>query len=222
MFRAERPRDIVVEAAVTDSAAKSIAFHVIEGTGLSTLVDEISEGHSANGFAITELEVATARLDSIIEDAGLSDVPIHFLMIDTEGAELQVLRSIDLTRYRPWILVIEATQPGTTTASYDSWEALVLDAGYEFCLFDGLSRFYVASEMSHLKPLLSFPASAADRYVSDHERRVQGIADSASLRAEHAERAAADAIAALESVKRSVSWRLTRPLRGVRQLLRRN
>jgi hypothetical protein len=40
----------------------------------------------------------------------------------------------------------------------------VLAAGYEFCLFDGVSRFYVAKEHVDLKPALSYPACALDSF----------------------------------------------------------
>ena len=48
-----------------------------------------------------------------------------------------------------------------------SWEHLVLGAGYRFCLFDGLSRFYVAEEKAdELGPLLQTPANILDNYVT--------------------------------------------------------
>jgi len=47
---------------------------------------------------------------------------------------------------------------------------MVTEAGYRFCFFDGLSRFYVAEErwdQLHLK--LSVPAGVLDNYISHHD-----------------------------------------------------
>ena len=38
-----------------------------------------------------------------------------------------------------------------------------IESGYEFCLFDGLNRFYVASEHRELTPALSYPAGVFDQ-----------------------------------------------------------
>jgi hypothetical protein len=36
---------------------------------------------------------------------------VHFMKIDCDGTEKQVLKSIDLRKYRPRIIVVEATDP---------------------------------------------------------------------------------------------------------------
>lgn len=212
MFREERPRDTVIQAAVTSRGGESVTFHVVAGTGLSTLVDEISSDHAAHGFQIVDIEVTTVRLDDAIDEHGLADQDVHFLMVDTEGAEPEVLASMDFARHRPWVLVIEATVPGTSEPSHDAWEPLVLAAGYEFCQFDGLSRFYVAREHADLKAILSIPASSADRYTTDYEARTNAELTRALGRAEEAEHE-------LDRVLTSHSWKVTRPLRALRRRL---
>ena len=247
-FRAERPRDQVVEAVVTDSPDASITLHVIDGTGLSTIVDSIGATHSQTGFAITDVVVETRRLDDVIEASGLGDGDIHFLLIDTEGAERAVLGSIDFTRFRPWVLVVEATAPRSTERTHGDWEPALLAAGYIFCLFDGLSRFYVAAEHSaQLRPLLDYPACVFDRYTTvagvraeeETERLHNAVRDEAlradtvtaelrdeALRADTATAELRDEAAELARVaaelvrtRQTLSWRLTRPLRSVQRNL---
>jgi FkbM family methyltransferase len=190
-FRSQRPRDTVVQAAVTDADVGSVTLHVIEGTGLSTLEPEIAERHRASGWSTTEETVPARRLDAILDEHLRPEDDIHFMVVDTEGSERAVLASVDLRRWRPWILVVEATAPNTTRPTHDQWEAHVLAAGYEFCLFDGLSRFYVAEEHAdRLRPQLSYPANVLDNYVSfSSHRRDQELAGAqaqlAQLRAEH-------------------------------------
>lgn len=68
--------------------------------------------------------------------------PIDWLKIDVEGWEFQVIKGGDWDRYRPSIVVVEATKPQTDIPNWSEWEPLLLDAGYEMIEFDGLNRWY--------------------------------------------------------------------------------
>ena len=92
--------------------------------------------------------------------------PIHFLKIDVEGAEGKVLQGLDLSRWRPWIIVIEATKPGSKEADFLSWEPLLTSQEYEMVYFDGLNRFYVANEISPLKKSFKTPPNVFDNFVT--------------------------------------------------------
>lgn len=170
--RAERPGDIVVEAAATDSDGGTVEFFSVADSRLSTLIDSVGQEHFEHGWGVERVQVATRRLDSILTEHGWADGDIHFLSVDTEGAEAQVLRGLDLHRFRPWVLVMEATKPQSTEPSHESWEHLVTSAGYRFVLFDGLSRFYVADERADdLAPRLAAPANVLDSFVTASEHR---------------------------------------------------
>lgn len=208
-FRQERPRDDVLQAVISDSPEASLTLYIIPDSGLSTLVGEIADEHAAHGFAVEPLTVPSFSLVEAVENAGLVDRDIHFAVIDTEGAELAVLRSADFTRIRPWILVIEATAPLSTRKVHESWERIVLDAGYTFCLFDGLSRFYVdAVHHPELVEMASYPAGVFDDYTTVDAAQLEARVDAAELRAENS-------AAQLDEIRRSRSWRLTAPLRAL-------
>jgi len=175
--RAERPRDIMVEAAITDDPGGSVTLHQIADTGLSTLVDDIGQDHLTAGWAVEDVTVPARRLDDVLADAGWQGLDIHLMLIDTEGAERAVLETIDLRRWRPWVMVIEATKPMSSDPTHEQWESILTKADYQFCLFDGLSRFYVAQEKSEeLGAALSAPANILDNYIPHrHELREQEI-----------------------------------------------
>jgi len=84
------------------------------------------------------------------------------MSIDVEGAEAQVLRGLSLSRFRPWVLCIEAVLPGTSNPSHSDWESQVLNSEYIFATFDGVNRWYVAAEHSELVELISIPFNAID------------------------------------------------------------
>lgn len=172
LHRERRPGDTVVEAAVTSAPVDSITLYEIDETGLSTLDEAISAGHAANGWASRDVTVPALTLDAVLADADLEGRDIHFLNVDTEGSEQQVLESVDLKRWRPWIVLVEATAPLSTRQTHAAWEQVLLDADYEFCLFDGLSRFYVAGERAEeLRPTLGYPACVLDDFIAERHQR---------------------------------------------------
>lgn len=167
LLRIQRPEDVVVQAAIGSADAGNLTLHEVVGTGLSTLVDSIAAEHARDGFEVQDISVASRRLDEVIAEHDLTDSEVHFLKIDVEGAEGDVLASVDLRRWRPWVLVVEATAPNSPEPTWSHWEPGVLAAGYQFCFFDGLSRFYVADEHAdQLKDALSYPACALDGYTT--------------------------------------------------------
>lgn len=97
-------------------------------------------------------------------DGQLSDgTDLHVLLVETEDA---ALAGVDLRRWRPWVLVVRTAARGAAPQTDGQEEQLILAAGYQFCLFDGVSRFYVADERADgLRAALSVPANVGDHYV---------------------------------------------------------
>lgn len=189
-LRAERPRDTVAEVAVTTSDSGSVDLHVIDNTGLSTLDEAVGARHADRGWPSHVESVPARRLDSLLAEHGY-DSDVAFCAIDVEGSERTVLESVDLTQWRPWVLVVESTAPLTTRSTHEQWEHLVLDAGYVFCLFDGLSRFYVAQEHAPtLQDALSRPATVLDGFRRQRDVVLEHAvaAEAAKVRALEAER----------------------------------
>ncbi len=234
LHRHERPRDMLVEAVASDTDGETVILHSVPGTGLSSLVEEVGDHARQNGFSVEDIDVEARRLTSILDDHRDDLAQIHFMTIDVEGAEELVLRGLDLRAWRPWVLVVEATQPLSTTPSHEVWEHYVTGAGYTFCLFDGLSRFYVADEhRGALEASLSYPACVFDVYTTpenvqlrnelehlkDTERQLvrwrhRALREWAEIAADRS--AVADEIRALHG---SLSWRVTEPLRAARRAI---
>lgn len=83
-----------------------------------------------------------------------------------EGHEAAVLRGIDLTICRPWIIVVEATIPRTQIENYQSWEPTVLAADYQQVYSDGLNRFYLCNERSELAQSFRLPPNIFDGCIT--------------------------------------------------------
>lgn len=157
---AERTRDANLQLAAA-SRDGTLELFEIPGSGLSTTDAAIAARHADEGYAVRSHEVSCRRLDGICAERGVTE--IHFLKIDVEGAELDVLEGAGLDRLRPWIVVVEATQPKTQIATHEQWEHVLTGNGYCFVRFDGINRFYVAEEHRELAGALA--AGPGDDYV---------------------------------------------------------
>lgn len=161
-LRAARPANEVVRAAITDADVDEVVLHEFEGTGLSTLDDRTARGQQA--FDQRDVIVPARTLDDVCSASAILAGELHFLKVDVEGAEAAVLRSITLTKWRPWVVVVEATLPLTAVQSFVDWEPELTAAGYEFTLFDGVNRYYVSPDHPELTAALSYPACALDDF----------------------------------------------------------
>ncbi|HEX3655355.1 MAG TPA: FkbM family methyltransferase [Pirellulales bacterium] len=171
LLNAQRPRDINLPIAASDADGLATLW-VTKHSPLSTINRSIIDPNIADYAIVQRVETRTAKLSRILDDhAGERD--IHFLKIDVEGHEAEVLCGVDFNRHRPIVLVIEATCPITNAPIWPKWESIVLDAGYQFALFDGLNRFYVCKERTDLLPTLSHPANCLDRYLTHRESQLQ-------------------------------------------------
>ena len=231
----ERPEDTNLMVAVSDHSG-SLRMSFIEGTGLSTLQDSVADKHAEEGLTIKRQDVLLTTLASIAETYKPANVEINFLKVDVEGLETAVLKGNDWSRFRPWIVLVEATLPMSQVESYEEWEPILLSANYAFAYADGLNRFYVACEHSELLNAFKFPPNVFDGFVQINQQKTSllraSAAEQRAARAEVAERQAQillqqsqEAVGRLENELRgmlaSKSWRMTAPLRWCATQLRR-
>lgn len=172
----DRPHDVNLRVAVSNSPGTVKLFEV-EESGLSTADENLARRHAASGFVLREQIVDCMTLDMICADHGVETV--HFLKIDCEGAEKATLEGISLTDVRPWIVLLEATEPNSTVPTWQAWEYLLTERGYIYVFFDGLNRYYLAVEHEDLASAFTAPANILDgaRRIAEvnAERRVDQL-----------------------------------------------
>lgn len=239
-LREARADETVLQAAVGNSDRK-LRFFEFKDTGLSTGNERIARLHQKAGFEGIQTEVDLIALDTVLEMAG--ERAIHWLKLDVEGMEAEVLRSWVNATNRPWILVIESTKPLTQEESHGDWEEQVLSKGYQFVYTDGINRFYLSGNHSHLSEAFRYPPNYFDTFITYNYHQALIRADKAEKRAEiaqiraltaetkakraddaaeHSISRAQLAVAQSEAVKQeltavlgSASWRITWPLRWI-------
>jgi FkbM family methyltransferase len=144
-----RPRDINVNAGISDKATNNLNFYRIfskreKSDVLSTLDKNVLNKAIKDGYSYETLSIKVKTLDDVLSANNIHD--ITFLKIDVEGTEKDVLKSINLKKYRPQVIVIEALDPRSTIDSSSKWENILTDNNYVFTTFDGLNSYYVAKE----------------------------------------------------------------------------
>lgn len=164
LLQQHRPGDINLQLAAGDRIT-TLPLYQFGVRGLATLSETVTERHRQKGLAANPTEVKVVPLRDICAEHVAAD--IHFLKIDVEGSEASVLRGMDFARWRPWVLLIEATAPNSQEATHTEWEPLLLEQNYQYCYFDGLSRYYVAAERAaNLAPLLTCQPNIFDDFTS--------------------------------------------------------
>jgi FkbM family methyltransferase len=240
LLRKDRPDETVLQIALGDFDGV-IELNVIPNTGLTTAVDAYAKRHH------TELNLETRRLQVPIQTlksalASLVGQEIHWLKIDVEGFEEQVLKGWDSTILRPWIMIIEATIPNSPQTDHLRWEPLLIAADYQYVYFDGLNRFYVAAEHTELVSSFSAPPNFFDYFQPAKLNFLQNERDQAKEQLQREKISSSQQVAQLKQqlqhekisssqqvaqlkqqlhdIYSSKSWKITLPLRTIMQIIK--
>lgn len=161
-LRAARPDETVIQAAIAADAGLLHFYEVVE-TGLSTGDPAQAGQHRRAGFTVRETDVPSMPLGALFDRFG--DRPIHWLKIDVEGLEQQVIESWGDSPARPWIVVVEAVVPGTQIPSHEGWDGLLTAKGYAPVYFDGLNRYYLSDAHQELAAHFRSGPNVFDEFV---------------------------------------------------------
>jgi len=172
-LREARPDEEVIEAAIGESTSPTTLF-VIEDTGLTTSSKTFCDQHKQKGFTSETIKVPTRTLASIFDKIGEKE--IHWLKIDAEGMEEDVIRSWGNNQARPWVVVIESTLPSTDIeVSYGLNE--LVERGYTEVYFDALNKFFVHKLHSELVPFFKYGPNIFDDFITAQHKALREQAE---------------------------------------------
>jgi FkbM family methyltransferase len=138
-----RPRDVNLNfCAGAEDGGDYFDVYPALNDSLSAPSAHLREFLGRQGFVPKVRGARTFTLSGIIYSHVPAGQVIHFLKVDVEGYEGQVLAGLDMEIHRPLYLCIEATLPHTQIRCDQKWNQRLFDHGYRELLFDGLNCFY--------------------------------------------------------------------------------
>tara|TARA_B100001121_G_scaffold251085_1_gene227227 strand:+ start:66 stop:665 length:600 start_codon:yes stop_codon:yes gene_type:complete len=100
-----RPNDINLNLGVAKKNSTKIIYFQKEKSPLNTLNLNHAKKIFSNKFK--KKKIKTKTLTTILDKSKFKGKEIDFLNIDTEGNDLEVLKSLDLKRYKPKLICVE-------------------------------------------------------------------------------------------------------------------
>ena len=158
----ERPRDINLRVVLSDIVGDAVAYYELNGSGLSTCDVEQATTYQGSGRDVVVREVPMTTLSNVITEAGIDR--INILKVDVEGFEEKVLNGNDWEKFRPDVVVVEATYPESPIRRPTKILSAMEQRGYRHVYFDGLNDFFLEREFAAPKAL-TLPPNVFDRFV---------------------------------------------------------
>ena len=149
----ERPLDTTLNIGIGSRSDKMLFTEYVDGDGLSTfddtMVDYYGKGdHHFPTENVKQYTVKVKTLTQVVKELALQN--IHFLKIDVEGYEYDVIKGYDWESIRPELICIESNH-----ISKD-WRPLLLNKRYHQVFFDGINNYYLAEESLFRKDYFSY------------------------------------------------------------------
>lgn len=144
-FNKYRPRDINIEAAIDYEIGKLTYYEFNEpalngfSEALSILRDDLKDYRIVNSYS-----VVTKTLNEVL-DSVCNELPkqIDFITIDVEGLDFNVLKSIDLYRYKPNLILIEMLSTSLDDIINNEVSSYVRNFGYRLYAKSFNTIFYI-------------------------------------------------------------------------------
>jgi FkbM family methyltransferase len=173
----ERPQDINLPVLLSEVPGGKLVYYEVDANGLSTCDAEQAKAYRGSGHNVVERLVPVTTLSIVIQDAEIDR--INLLKVDVEGFEEKVLNGNDWERFRPEVVVVEATYPNSPVRRPTKIVEAMEQRGYRRVYFDGLNDFFLERNFPAPEGL-TLPPNVFDHFV---------LREVADLRREHEEAA---------------------------------
>jgi Methyltransferase FkbM domain len=138
-LRSIRPRDVVIQIAVSDKLDETVSFHVHELDELSSLSAENIKSFEVSGVPgdVSRIETVPNMHINAFFDAYIES-PLDFMSIDIEGLDLPVLQALAPV-HRPTVLQVECVDLALLAKLRETLEP----RGYQFAAMTEVNVIFV-------------------------------------------------------------------------------
>ena len=105
LFNMVRPRDLNVLSPISDKE-EEVTLYRYSKYGLGSTIDKKIASETTDQIYDKTI-VKTRTLNKVINESPYKDIQIDVLSIDAEGVDFKVLKSLDIKKYSPKIIIIE-------------------------------------------------------------------------------------------------------------------
>ncbi len=141
-----RKKDICVHGVVSN-VKRQVNFYLAENSLMSSLDDQFVQSVSTSGEKPKFITLETVSINEIIAQHLPAQQKIDLLSIDVEGHDFEVLQSIDLTKYRPSLIVIEDLNHRAVSAEHNTLIQYLRGFQYNLVSTDHLNLYFMAGPL---------------------------------------------------------------------------
>lgn len=158
-FNIARPEDCNITAGVSDREETMKVFSFGTYSLVSTLDETTATKEMDQVKGIRKIQTRT--LNDIIESTRFAGQQIDLLSIDAEGHDLNVLKSLDIEKYRPRIIIIETHLAGLDQVEKSELYLYVRQKGYHLMNWVGFSLIFTILDNPLIAPNRRVTSSAS-------------------------------------------------------------
>jgi FkbM family methyltransferase len=108
-YRLIRPNDRFILSGVGMNLSRLNYYYIKKDSSLNTFNYDFIKENNLEDSIDKIVEVTLKPLSQILDEIILDDLPLLFFDIDVEGFDLDVLKSNNWTKYRPYIVMVESS-----------------------------------------------------------------------------------------------------------------
>ncbi|HET9850440.1 MAG TPA: FkbM family methyltransferase [Candidatus Saccharimonadales bacterium] len=164
-FPRARKRDINLNVGVADKKQLLVFRRYPHHPGFSTFSEYVKKEHESEQIPHVDEAIPARPLKDIFREYKVKK--IDFMSIDVEGFEVEVIKGNDWEKYRPNVMVLEATMRKKVNP-------LLKSLGYKLEFFDGLNNYYVDTRSTEQLTIYRYaPTILASGFYTTFEDRLQ-------------------------------------------------
>ncbi|WP_337045201.1 FkbM family methyltransferase [Emticicia sp. 17c] len=144
-WKRKRKQDIPVVAAISDEV-KEVTFYEFKESEVNTIDEAMLKEWKQKFNYRSERKLTTQTLTSILDKHLPQNQIIDLLTVDIEGNDFNAIKSIDLTKYRPKLIVVEIHGFDLSTIHENEIYQYLTDRKYTLVSFATMNGYFLDSE----------------------------------------------------------------------------